>query len=91
MLGLRYLNFYNTWSSYEPETEWMVIVFTSIYGHTREAVELLEKKLKEKGVTVKVHDLTKEHVSYAIADAFRYSQLVLATTTYTATIFPAIY
>ena len=60
MLGLRYLNLYNIWSSYEPETEWMVIVYTSIYGHTREAVELLEKKLKEKGVTVKVHDLTKE-------------------------------
>jgi len=53
-------------------------------------VNLLEKKLKEKGVTVVVHDLTKEHVSYAVADAFRYSQLVLATTTYTATIFPAM-
>ena len=85
-----YLNLYNTWSSYEPETEGVVIVYTSIYGHTREAVELLEKKLKEKGVVVKVHDLTKEHVSYAVADAFRYSQLVLATTTYTATIFPAM-
>ena len=85
-----YLNLYNTWSSYEPETEGVVIVYTSIYGHTREAVELLEKKLKEKGVLVKVHDLTKEHVSYAVADAFRYSQLVLATTTYTATIFPAM-
>ena len=85
-----YLNLYNTWSSYEPETEGVVIVYTSIYGHTREAVELLEKKLKEKGVIVKVHDLTKEHVSYAVADAFRYSQLVLATTTYTATIFPSM-
>ena len=85
-----YLNLYNTWSSYEPETEGVVIVYTSIYGHTREAVELLEKKLKEKDVIVKVHDLTKEHVSYAVADAFRYSQLVLATTTYTATIFPAM-
>jgi flavorubredoxin len=83
-----YLNLYNTWSSYEPETEGVVIVYTSVYGHTREAVHLLEKKLKEKGVTVVVHDLTKEHVSYAVADAFRYSQLVLATTTYTATIFP---
>ena len=85
-----YLNLYNTWSIYEPENEGVVIVYTSIYGHTREAVELLEKKLKEKGVIVKVHDLTKEHVSYAVADAFRYSQLVLATTTYTATIFPAM-
>ena len=85
-----YLNLYNTWSSYESETEGVVIVYTSIYGHTREAVELLEKKLKEKGVLVKVHDLTKEHASYAVANAFRYSQLVLATTTYTATIFPAM-
>ena len=83
-----YLSLYNTWSSYEPETEGVVIVYTSVYGNTREAVNLLEKKLKEKGVTVAVHDLTKEHVSYAVADAFRYSQLVLATTTYTANIFP---
>ena len=51
-------------------------------------MNLLEKKLKEKDVTVAVHDLTKEHVSYAVADAYRYSQLVLATTTYTANIFP---
>ena len=83
-----YLTLYNTWSSYEPETEGVVIVYTSVYGHTREAVHLLESKLKEKGVKVVLHDLTKEHVSYAVADAFRYSQLVLATTTYTATIFP---
>ena len=83
-----YLNLYNTWSSYEPETEGVVIVYTSVYGHTREAVKLLEKKLKEMGVETVLHDLTKEHVSYAVADAFRYSQLVLATTTYTATIFP---
>ena len=85
-----YLNLYNTWSSYEPEAEGVVIAYTSIYGHTREAVLLLEKKLKEKGITVILHDLTKEHVSYAVADAFRYSQLVLATNTYTATIFPAM-
>ena len=85
-----YLSLYNTWSSYEPETEGVVIVYTSIYGHTREAVRLLEKLLKEKDLTVILHDLTKEHVSYAVADAFRYSQLVLATTTYTATIFPAM-
>ena len=85
-----YLNLYKTWSSYEPETEGVAIVYTSIYGHTRDAVYLLEKKLKEKGVNVVMHDLTKEHVSYAVADAFRFSQLVLATTTYTATIFPAM-
>ena len=83
-----YLSLYNTWSSYEPETEGVVIAYTSVYGHTKEAVNLLEKILKEKGITVVLHDLTKEHVSYAVADAFRYSQLVLATTTYTATIFP---
>jgi flavorubredoxin len=85
-----YLSLYNTWSSYEPEEDGIAIVYTSIYGHTRDAVELLEKKLKEKGATVVVHDLTKEHVSYAVADAFKYSQLVLATTSYTATIFPAM-
>ena len=85
-----YLTLYNTWSSYEPETEGVVIAYSSIYGHTKEAVQLLEKLLKEKGLTVVLHDLTKEHVSYVVADAFRYSQLVLATTTYTATIFPAM-
>ena len=53
-------------------------------------MKLLEKKLKEKKVSVVLHDLTKEHVSYAVADAFKYSQLVLATTTYTATIFPSM-
>ena len=84
-----YLNLYNTWSNYEPETKGVVIVYTSIYDHTREAAKLLERKLKEKGITVVMHDLTKEHVSYAVVDAFRYSQLVLATTTYTATIFPS--
>ena len=85
-----YINLYNTWSSYEPETKGVVIVYTSIYDHTREAAKLLERKLKEKGITVVMHDLTKEHVSYAVVDAFRYSQLVLATTTYTATIFPSM-
>ena len=85
-----YLTLYNTWSSYEPETEGVAIVYTSVYGHTRDAVYLLEKKLKEKGINVVMHDLTKEHVSYAVADAFRFSQLVLATTTYTATIFPSM-
>ncbi len=85
-----YLTLYNAWSSYEPETDGVTIAYTSIYGHTRTVVEMLEKKLKEKGVKVAVHDLTREHVSYAVADAFRYSQLVLATTTYTATIFPAM-
>jgi flavorubredoxin len=85
-----YLSLYNTWSSYEPESDGVVIAYTTIYGHTKYVVELLEKKLKEKGVNVVLHDLTREHVSYAVADAFKYSQLVLATTTYTATIFPAM-
>jgi flavorubredoxin len=85
-----YLSLYNTWSSYEPETDGVAIAYTSIYGHTRTVVEMLEKKLKDKGVKVAVHDLTREHVSYAVADAFKYSQLVLATTTYTSTIFPAM-
>ena len=85
-----YINLYNTWSSYEPETKGVVIAYTSVYDHTREAVKLLENKLKEKGMTVVMHDLTKEHVSYAVVDAFRYSHLVLATTTYTSTIFPSM-
>ena len=85
-----YISLYLTWASYKPETEGVVIVYTSIYGNTRKAVELLAKKLQEKGTKVVMHDLTKEHVSYAVSDAFRYSQIVLATTTYSANIFPAM-
>ncbi|MCI8633379.1 MAG: MBL fold metallo-hydrolase [Lachnospiraceae bacterium] len=84
-----YLNLYNTWSSYAVETEGIVIAYTSIYGNTRKAVELLAQKLQEKGCPkVVLHDLARCDMAQAVADAFRYSKLVLATTTYNAGIFP---
>ena len=84
-----YLNLYNIWSSYEVESEGIVIAYTSIYGHTKAAVDLLAEKLREKGSPkVIVHDLARSDVSYAVADAFRYGKIVLATTTYNADVFP---
>ena len=84
-----YLNLYNTWSSYQAEEEGIVIAYTSIYGNTRKAVVQLEEKLKSKGCPrVVVYDLARCDMAAAIADAFRYSKLVLATTTYNADIFP---
>jgi len=84
-----YLNQYNTWSSYAVETEGIVIAYTSVYGNTRKAIEMLAEKLRAKGCPkVVVHDLARCDMSQAVADAFRYSKLVLATTTYNADIFP---
>ena len=84
-----YLDLYNTWSSYEPESEGIVIAYTSVYGNTKKAVMLLEEKLKEKGCPkVVVHDLARTDMAEAVEDAFRYNKLVLATTTYNAEIFP---
>lgn len=83
-----YLNLYNTWSSYEPEEEGIVIAYTSIYGNTKKAVMLLEEKLKAKTCSNVVYDLARCDMAKATADAFRYSKLVLATTTYNADIFP---
>ena len=84
-----YLDKYNTWSSYAVEDEGVVIVYTSIYGHTKEAVEELAEKLNQRGCpNVVVADLARCDMAEAVADAFRYSKLVLATTTYNATIFP---
>ncbi len=84
-----YLNKYDIWSSYRPEDEGIVIAYTSVYGHTKEAVELLERKLREKGAPkVVVHDLARTDMAEAVEDAFRYSKLVLATTTYNADVFP---
>ena len=84
-----YLSLYDTWSSYSVEDEGIVIAYTSVYGHTKKAVELLAEKLRQKGCPkVVVHDLARVDVSYAVADAFRYGKLVLATTTYNADIFP---
>ena len=84
-----YLGLYNTWSSYSVETEGIVIAYTSVYGHTKEAVELLAKKLKEKGCPrVEVSDLARCDMAEAVEDAFRYGKIVFATTTYNAEIFP---
>lgn len=84
-----YLNLYNLWSTYTPETDGIVIAYTSIYGNTRKAVEILADKLREKsGIPVAVYDLARCDMAQAVADAFRYSRLVLATTTYNGDIFP---
>lgn len=79
---------YNTWSSYGVESEGVVIAYTSVYGHTREAVDILAAKLADKGVKVAVQDLARDDMAEAVEDAFRYGKLVLATTTYNAEIFP---
>ncbi len=84
-----YLGLYNTWSSYQPEEEGIVIAYTSVYGNTKKAVMLLADKLKENGCPkVVVNDLARCDMAEAVEDAFRYSKLVLATTTYNAEIFP---
>ena len=84
-----YINLYDIWSSYRPEDEGVLIAYTSIYGHTKDAVELLAEKLKEKGCPkVAVADLARDDMAEAVEDAFRYSKMVLATTTYNGDIFP---
>ena len=84
-----YLHLYDLWSSYTVETEGVVIAYTSIYGNTRAAVEKLAEDLRANGCPkVIVHDLARCDMAQAVADAFRYSKLVLATTTYNADIFP---
>lgn len=84
-----YLNLYNTWSSYQPEEEGIVIAYTSVYGNTKKAVLQLADKLRANGCPkVVVNDLARCDMSEAVEDAFRYSKLVLATTTYNAGIFP---
>jgi len=84
-----YLDLYNTWSSYREEADGIVIAYTSVYGNTRKAVMSFAEALKAKGAPkVVVYDLARCDMSAAVADAFRYSKLVLATTTYNADIFP---
>ena len=84
-----YLNLYNTWSSYGVESEGVVIAYTSVYGHTKEAVEYLEEALKAKGCPkVAVTDLARDDMAEAVEDAFRYGKIVLASTTYNAEVFP---
>ena len=84
-----YLHLYDLWSSYTVESEGVVLAYTSVYGNTRSAVEMLADKLRRNGCPkVIVHDLARCDMAQAVADAFRYSKLVLATTTYNADIFP---
>ncbi len=84
-----YINLYDIWSSYQPESEGIVVAYTSVYGHTKAAVELLVQKLQEKGCPkIALHDLARTDMAEAVEDAFRYGKLVLATTTYNADVFP---
>lgn len=84
-----YIGQYNTWSSYGTETEGVMIAYTSVYGNTKKAVELLAEKLKEKGCPkVVVTDLAREDMAEAVEDAFRYGKIVLASTTYNGDVFP---
>ena len=84
-----YLGLYDTWSSYGVESEGVVIAYTSVYGHTKKAVEILAEKLQEKGCPkVAVTDLARDDMAEAVEDAFRYGKIVLATTTYNNDIFP---
>ena len=84
-----YLNLYNIWSSYQPEEEGIMIAYTSVYGNTKKAVLELAEKLKQNGAEkVVVNDIARCDMAEAVEDAFRYSKIVLATTTYNADIFP---
>ena len=84
-----YINLYDIWSSYRPESEGVLIAYTSVYGHTKEAVELLARELEALGCPkVEVSDLARCDMAEAVEDAFRYDRLVLATTTYNGDIFP---
>lgn len=84
-----YLDLYNTWSSYKAESEGVMIAYTSVYGNTRKAVELLEQELLDRGCEkVVVNDLARTDMAEAVEDAFRYGKIVLATTTYNGDIFP---
>ena len=84
-----YINLYDIWSSYRPESEGVVIAYTSVYGHTKAAVELLAELLRSRGCPkVAVTDLARDDMAEAVEDAFRYNKLVLATTTYNGDVFP---
>ena len=84
-----YIDLYDKWSSYTPEEEGIVIAYTSVYGHTKEAVQLLAENLRaKKAPKVVVYDLARDDMSAAVSDAFRYSKLVLAITTYNGGMYP---
>jgi len=85
-----YINLYDIWSSYRAEDEGVFIAYSSVYGHTKEAALLLCEELEQKGVTVKISDLAREDMPECVENAFRYSTLVLATTTYNNEIFPCM-
>ena len=86
-----YLKAYHTWSSYEPEEDGILIIYTSVYGNTKKAVALLKEKLKEQGkLKVRAIELGNNDKSFAVAAAFRYPILILATTTYNGDVFPAM-
>lgn len=87
----KYIELYHVWSCYEPEEEGVLIAYTSIYGNTKKAVMLLAELLQKKGYQkVIIRDLARAEMSFVVADAFRFSKLVLATTTYNAELFPAM-
>lgn len=84
-----YLNLYQTWSAYEPENKGVLIAYTSVYGNTKKAAELLAQMLIDKGCEkVAITDLARDDIAEAVEDAFRYDRLVLATTTYNGDVFP---
>lgn len=86
-----YISLYDTWSSYRPEQQGVLIAYSSVYGHTRQAVELLEQRLREKGCErVILRDLARCDMAQAVAEAFCYDRLVLATTTYNNDVFPCM-
>lgn len=83
-----YTGLYDIWSSYGVESDGVCIAYTSVYGNTKRAAELLAKKLEERGCKAAISDLVRCDMAEAVEDAFRYGKLVLATTTYNADIFP---
>ena len=83
-----YIGLYDTWSSYEAEGDGVVVAYASVYGHTKEAALYLAEELRKKGAQVAVYDLGRDDMAAALADAFRYSKLVLACNTYNMSINP---
>lgn len=83
-----YLDDYNNWSSYAVDQEGVVIAYTTVYDHTKKAAYKLKEKLEAKGQKVVIYDLSRDHLSYPVSDAFSFGKLVLATTTYNGDIFP---
>lgn len=85
-----YLHLYNTWSSYQPETQGVFIAYASIYGNTKTAALLLAEELKSRGVTVEIADLSRTDLAQAVAKAFQYSQMVCAAPSYDGGVFPVM-